>query len=313
MKDVAKRTGVSVITVSRVVNKPETVKESTRLKVQEAMDELGFQTNYAAKALVSNQTRTIHILIRTKFGPKDSYVMHLIAGISEVLSEHYYSFLIRNDWDFPYKCDGIIVMGLNPGEDQEVIEKMKVPVVLFGKSELEVDWVDLDNVKGSRTMMEYILLQGHRRIGFLNVATSEHYAAERLQGYTEALRDAGIDIDPNILYDVPHDEEIAYQKAMELLTNTDVTALFCATDMIAFGALRAARELGRKVPGQISIGGFDGFQYDAVAYPPLTTMRQPIYEIGRALARQLLKRIEHPHALNVQMRVDPELVIRESI
>jgi LacI family transcriptional regulator len=312
MKDVSKKAGVSVITVSRVINNPEKVKESTRKRVEKIMEELGFQPNQTAKALVTNKTRTIHLLHPQLFDTSDPYITKLIGGISCELSYNHYSFLFRNEWDFPYKCDGVIAMGLGRGEDQILKEKISVPCVLYGKT-AGMDWVNVDDVKGAYKMVSHMISQGHKKIGILVIDSKEPFAEERLIGYRMALKEYGFPYDPNIVKYVSILEKDGYDQTLDLLTKTEITALFCSADLLALGAIRAARDLNKKIPEEFSVGGNDGVWLDQIAQPQLTTIQHPVFEIGKNLARLLLARIENPHKPLEKILYDPDLIIRGSI
>jgi LacI family transcriptional regulator len=276
------------------------------------MEESGFQPNHTAKALVTNKTRTIHLLHPDLFDISDPYITKLIGGISCELSQNHYSFLFRKDWDFPYKCDGVIAMGLGKAEDQILKDKIDVPCVLFGKT-TDIDWVNVDDVNGAYKMVTYIISQGHKEIGMLVIDSKEPFASERLEGYRKALEENGIPFDPNLIKYVSALEKDGYLKTLELLKNTDISALFCSSDLLALGAIRAARELNKKIPEEISIAGYDGVWLDQIAEPQLTTIRQPVCEIGVKLAELLLTRIENPNKPLENILYDPELIIRGSI
>ncbi|WLR54807.1 LacI family DNA-binding transcriptional regulator [Mesobacillus subterraneus] len=311
MKDVASKAGVSVMTVSRVINSPDTVKIETKNKVLSAMNELKFQPNYAAKALVTNRTRIVHLLIPNQLETADPYLMTLIAGISDILSKNYYAFLLRREWDSQFKCDGVIAMGLKE-EDQSLLDKMDVPCILFGDTNLSIDCINVNDLKGGYDMTEYILKNGHKKIGIIVIDEDSAFPKKRFKGYQEALNKYEIPFNPDYVRYANNTEGDGFTKALDLLGNTDVTALFCLSDVIALGALRAARELGKSIPEEISIAGFDGVLFDQVAEPHLTTMKQPVYEIGQALADELLKRIENPTKLETKKLFESKIVIRNS-
>ncbi|MEI5905576.1 LacI family DNA-binding transcriptional regulator [Bacillus spongiae] len=313
MKEVAKAAGVSIITVSRVINTPEKVKKETREKVLKYMQELDFKTNQTAKALVSNRTKVIHVYIPNGLEAANPFVMNVIAGISEELSKSYYSLFLRRDRDIPLKSDGIIAMGLNKSDDEWLANINETPIVLFGHTDLPIDWLDVDNKQGAYKMTDYIIKQGHRKIGFIGIDENKRFATDRLQGYCEALHDHEMKVENKFIRFTANEEIYGYEKTLDLLTKEDVSALFCSSDVLALGALRAARTLRRKVPEELSIAGFDGFGLDLLAYPALTTMTQPVYEAGKQLAMMILDRIENPnHAVNQKM-VKTSLTIRKSV
>lgn len=313
MKDVALSAGVSLITVSRVINSPEIVSEATRLKVEKAMEELDFLPNYAAKALAQNNTRTINLYIPRNIGISDPFIMHLISGVAEELSNVNYLFMIKRDLEFNHRCDGVIVMGLDLSEENEFTSKIKVPFVLFGKNDLNIDCVDVDNELGALMMTEKIIENGHRKIGFLMRDTMQRYAHERFEGYRRALKKHGIAYDKNLVRYADNSEQDGYTNSYDLLTSEKPSAIFCSVDLLAIGAFRAAEKLRLKIPGDISIAGFDGLIFDLIPKVPLTTVRQPVYETGRALAARLLERLKNPDLPYEKKYLEPELKWRESV
>lgn len=313
MKDVAKVAGVSLITVSRVINSPGIVSEPTRIKVEKAMEELDFLPNFAAKALAENNTRTIHLYIPRTISISDPFTMNLIAGISEELSDANYLFLVKRDLEFNQRCDGVIVMGLDLSEENVFNSRIKIPFVLFGKTDLNIDCVDVDNVKGSVSMMEHIIANGHKRIGFLMIKSTQRYAYERFEGYKRTLAKYNIPYDESLVRYAEITEQGGYASTYDLITKEKPTAIFCSIDLLAIGAFRAAEKLKLKIPKDISIAGFDGIIFDLIPKVPLTTVRQPVYETGRALAARLLKRLKNTDMPFEKINIEPELKIRKSV
>lgn len=313
MKDVAKASGVSLITVSRVINDPGIVAEATRIKVERAMSELGFLPNHTAKALAEKSTRTIHLYVPRFMGISEPFMTNLIAGVSEELSNAYYLFLIRRDLEFNQRCDGVIVMGLALNEENVFAEKFRVPLVLFGKTEMDIDCVDVDNLAGAEMMGEHILSNGHRKVGFLMLNVNQRYAYERLEGYKRALRKRDIPFNPNLVRYVDNSEQDAFYKACELIKAERPTAIFCCNDLLAIGTFRAAELLNLRIPEDISVAGFDGLIFDLIPKVPLTTIRQPVFETGRILAQRLLDRLKNPKIPCEKRYITPELIIRKSI
>lgn len=313
MKDVSKAAGVSIITVSRVINSPELVKEKTRLKVEKAIKDLGFLPNHVAKALVQNKTRAIYLYIPKELNISDPFIMHLVAGVSEELSEAEYFFQIKRDLDFTRRCDGVIVMGLERNEDRKINEKIKVPYVIFGQTDLNVDCVDIDNYRGAYMMTDYMVSKGHKRIGFLKINEDKKFTFDRFEGYKRALEHNGIEIDEALIKEVYNTESQGFEKSYELIKEQKPTAIFCSSDILAVGAFRAAKALKFNVPKDLSIGGFDGLIYDLISEIPLTTIRQPVFEAGKKLSSLLLKKIENPNSLSENRLISPELIIRNSV
>jgi DNA-binding LacI/PurR family transcriptional regulator len=313
MKDVADAAGVSLITVSRVINAPELVKEETRLKIEKAMRELGFLPNHAAKALAENNTRAIHLYVPRYMSISEPFMMQLIAGVSEVLSEAYYLFLIRRDLEFNQRCDGVIVMGIQMWEEDVIKDKFNVPVVLFGKTKLDLDCVDIDNFQGAIMMTEHMIEMGHKKIGFVMLKTDQRFAFERFEGYKYALKKHNLNYDEKLVRYAEDLGNSGYEKSLELISQEKPTSVFCCNDLLAIGACRAIEKLKLKIPKDISLGGFDGLTFDLIPEKPISTVKQPVYEAGRRLAARMLDRLKNPELAYEKSLIAPELIIRKTI
>ncbi len=295
LKEVAALAGVSPITVSRVVNTPDTVKEKTRLKVEAAMKELKYSPNIAAKSLATNRCGVIDVFIPESIELSNPFVMHFIAGISSVLSEHYYSFLILRNRKREHLCDGYIVTGLLKNEISDFAAyaaERNRPVVLFGHSDIpEIDCLDVDNIAGAKCGVEHLINEGHRKIAMINVREDKDYTVDRLDGYCRALEEHGLAYDESLVVYTSNSVDGGELAADSIARMEGVTAVFCATDTIAIGVASRLRSLGYDIPGDISLLGFDGFGHQLLANPQLTTIKQPIYELGMMLANTLLDRL----------------------
>lgn len=295
LKEVAALAGVSPITVSRVVNTPDTVKEKTRLKVEAAMKELKYSPNIAAKSLATNRCGVIDVFIPESIELSNPFVMHFIAGISSVLSEHYYSFLILRNRKREHLCDGYIVTGLLKNEISDFAAyaaERNRPVVLFGHSDIpEIDCLDVDNIAGAKCGVEHLINEGHRKIAMINVREDKDYTVDRLDGYCRALEEHGLEYDESLVVYTSNSVDGGELAADSIARMEGVTAVFCATDTIAIGVASRLRSLGYDIPGDISLLGFDGFGHQLLANPQLTTIKQPIYELGMMLANTLLDRL----------------------
>lgn len=315
LKEVADLAGVAPMTVSRVINNPDLVKEKTRIKVEAAMKELRYTPNIAAKSLATNRCGVIDVFIPESIDLSNPFVMHFIAGISSVLSEHYYSFLILRNRNREHQCDGYIVTGLLKNEIQEFAQFAKErnrPVVLFGHTDIqEVDCLDVDNIAGAKVAVSHLIQQGHRKIAMVNVLEDKDYTVDRLEGYKQALQESGIDFDPNLVLYTPNHVDGGEAAVEELLKQDNVTAVFCATDTIAIGVASKLRNMGYSIPGDISLVGFDGLGHQLLANPTITTIKQPVYELGAMLANTLLDRL-NGRKERVNRMVSPALMIGQS-
>lgn len=315
LKDIAKESGVSFITVSRVINTPDKVKKETRDRVNEAMKKLKYSPNPAAKALVTNKTGIIDVFIPNSIELSHPFAMHFIAGISEVLSNKMYSFLIRRDHEIEHRCDGYIAAGLLKTEIHEMYNYAKDrerPLALFGQCDLDdIDSVDVDNVFGAKLATTNLINHGHRKIAMINDDESEN-ASDRFKGYKEALKNSGIVYNDKIVVSSPNSTKGGYKAMKKLLFDDSISSVFCATDTIALGAIDAILEAGKSIPNDFSVAGFDGLGHHLLSTPHITTIHQPVYEVGKLLASIIVKRIEEKTA-PVKTIIKPTLDINGSV
>jgi LacI family transcriptional regulator len=311
LKDIARAANVSAITVSRVLNEPERVKPETKRRIEKIMTAMSYTPNMAARHLVSKRTGVIDVYIPGSIDLSHPFVMHFVIGISEVLSEEMYSFLIRRSRDKEHRCDGYIVTGLLTSEIDEFYAyaaERNRPIALFGHTDIpEVDWVDVDNVLGATQAVGHLIQNSHSRIGMINVDEDKDYTADRYRGFKKAMDEAGKTIDPRLVIRADNSVNGGSAGARRLLKAGGFTALFCASDTLAMGAIKGISEAGLSVPGDISVAGFDGLGYHLLIEPKITTVRQPIFEIGKRLAATLLARINGSEN-RVTALVPPELI-----
>lgn len=316
LKDVAKKVGVAPITVSRVINHPEDVKEETRSKIQKAMAELQYIPNVAARNLISKRSHIIDVYIPEDVELSNPFMMHLLAGVSETLSERMYSFLVLRNRKSEHICDGYIATGLMKEEIKsfnQYAKKRNRPVVMFGHTGLkDVDCIDVDNIIGAEIAVENLIKNGHRDIAMINVDEDKDYPVDRKEGYRKALIKHGCTYDEqNIIYSSNHVEDSA-KAVKELFARNSYTAVFCATDTIAIGVEKAVAEIGLSVPEDISIVGFDGLGHERLAAPVITTVQQPVYEIGKMLAQVLIERLDGSPD-RVEKLIEPTLLVGKSV
>lgn len=289
LKDVANAAGVSMITVSRVINYPEKVKPETRIRVENAMKMFRYAPNHVAKALVEKRSGIIDVFIPHTVDLSNPFFMNFIVGISETLSRHMYSFLIRRDRQKEHVCDGYIATGLLKDELAEMYAyayERDCPLVLFGHTPLEdVDCVDIDNVAGAAMGTRKLLDAGCERVVMVNVDEDKDFTADRLAGYRQ---EAGAK--SRVIY-APNSVQGSYAAMVELLKTFRPDGVFCASDIVALGVIQAITDAGMEVPKDISVVGFDGLGHNLLSNVHITTIRQPVFEIGRQLAEVLLEKL----------------------
>ena len=317
LEDVAKLAGVSSITVSRVINSPELVKPATREKVERALNELNYVQNPVARALASNKIGIIAVYIPASIDLTNPFVMHFVAGISEVLSKHVYSFLIRRELDNEHLCDGYIATGLLKDEVKQIYQytnERNRPLVLFGHTEHpDIDCIDVDNTLGAKKVTQLLIENGHRHVAMINVDEDKDYTLDRALGYRLALEEAGIDPQSCPQITAVNDVEGGYGAMKRLIVeHPEVSGVFCATDTLAIGAANAILKAGKKIPADLSLVGFDGLGHDLLVRPNVTTVHQPVYEIGMRLAETLIARLNGSQK-RVKELVPPDLILRDSV
>jgi LacI family transcriptional regulator len=316
IKDIAKAARVSAITVSRVINGREKVKTETKQRVKKIMTEMAYIPNMAAKNLVSKRTGIIDVYIPESIDLSNPFVMHFIAGISEVLSEQMYSFLIRRSLLKEHSCDGYIVTGLRTNEINDFYAYAQTrnrPIALFGHTAIaQVTCMDVDNVLGAVMVVNYLIQNHHTRIGLINVDEDKDYTLDRYIGFKKALDEAKIGGTDEFVIKTANSVNGGNTAAKALLDRGRFTALFCATDTIAIGAVNAIVEAGLRVPQDISIVGFDGLGHHLLTEPHITTVRQPVFEIGKRLAQVVVGRI-NGNDCRAEGLLPPELIPGKSV
>jgi len=335
IRDVARRAGVSVGTVSHVINNTASVREETKARVLEAIRELDYHPNSVARGLRSRRTNTISLVLPTieRSLEEPSYLFELLAGIIDECKRHNFDLLLSapspEEGELAVhkiaksrRVDGCIITCTKKGDKRIIyLMKEKVPFVAFGRPDpdssegWDFPYVDVDGEAGVRQGVRYLLELGHRRIGFIGLSAELVCAQHRLKGYRSALEERGIDFDPALVLEGETTQMGGYRAMKRLLeVEPPPTAVMVSSDLMALGAMRAAQEEGLTVGRDISIIGFDDIQIAANYQPPLTTIRQPIYQIGTLLARILIRLIKGEELSEDERKIilQPELIVRKS-
>ncbi|TYB66182.1 beta-glucosidase [Nonomuraea sp. PA05] len=323
LETVAARAGVSRATVSRVVNGESSVSPEVRAGVMRAVKELGYVPNLAARSLVTRRTNAVALVLSVPRQGGDAltsavvqYVTSLLEGAGKQIT------LMLADTAESHRriaahvearlADGVVLLPPDRGDTlAERLSRTEVPLVLLGKPPIAslVPYVDVDNAGGAAAATEHLLARGRRRIGMVCGPMDLVTVQDRLAGHRAALQRAGLT--PHL---APADDltrASGAAAALRLLTDVpELDAVFAATDQLAIGVLQAARELGRRVPGDLAVVGFDDVDAASATTPALTTVRVPVADQALALARLLLSRLEGRHTTSVVLPT--RLVVRES-
>ncbi len=332
ISDVAKRAGVSAMTVSRVVNGTGYTSSGTRTRVEAAIEELGYVPNALARQLRSKRTKTIALVVSDISNPffttvargVEDYamghgfsVMYCNTDESEAEEEQYLLMLIER------QVDGLLLVpARSSGESFRLLANHHMPVVVLDRrvAARNVDSVRCDSEAGAYALARHLLDLGHRRIAVLTGPRSISTSVDRVAGVRRALDEAGLSLPDELVHYGGYNfgksnQADGHRMALEMLgaSGERPTAIFCANNFIAFGAIRALREAGLRVPEETSVVAFDDLPEEWVSEPFLTVAAQPAYEIGQRAATLLLSQIDGHQEPTGQSVVLPfELIVRRS-
>lgn len=291
LKDVAKKANVSKMTVSRVINHPQLVTDELKQLVYQAMEELNYRPNMAAKALAQNRTLIVKVLILEEMDATEPYYMNLLSGIAKGLDKYQYSLQLMTENTIDTgNSDGYIITGMRES-DYEWIRKIDKPLILYGENTYGVPFVDSDNRQAEFKATEYAFKKGYDHIVFVGIDVPEYFERQREQGYQDALAQH-----PDHTAQI-HRIRNSSTAAAELVERLDAhlepnTCFVCASDRIALGIQRGLKSLGKSMPDDVGVIGFDGVFLDQIASPQLTTMKQKVLDMGIACVEQLMRLIE---------------------
>jgi LacI family transcriptional regulator len=328
IRDVARRAGVSHQTVSRVINRSPKVAEPTRERVLTAIRELGYVPSPMARGLISNRTHSLGVVADDI---SDGFFARMVAGAeAEARRRDYYLMIASVEPDddergylrlmLERRVEGLILARPSvplASADLVTAQRAGVPLVSVGSSDLtDFPVVDVDNRRGGYDATRHLLECGHTRIATIVGPRAWPSAAARLEGYRLALREAGVDEDPALVEDA-HDwglETGGAAAARLLARGAAFTALFAQSDLIALGAIRQLREAGLRVPDDVSVVGYDDLPVADYVEPALTTVHQPMQEVGALAAALVLDRLAGSDAAPPRAHLLPAvLVVRHSV
>lgn len=326
--DVAKEAGVSITTVSRALNGYSDVSDKTRERIKEAVQKLHYAPDVNARSLGGKAETTIALLV-SDLQPKDEsgLAFGVISGLYHFCSDNGYDFILlatntakQAQMGFLQLCrhknvDGVVVMGLQTNDPyyDEILES-EVPCALIdvtvpGKN---ICNVSIDNVEASCKAVNFLFELGHKNIGMINGKKVASVSNERFSGYARSFLSHDMILDMDCVVSTDFSRENAYEKTLELLRrHPEITALFCASDLIAIGALEAAKSLGKKIPQELAVIGFDDIPLASYLYGGITTIRQDPYEIGQLAGSSVINMLNN-NVFESKVTASYELIIRNT-
>ena len=330
IKDVARQARVSVGTVSNVLSESVSVGAELRERVYAAIEKLDYHPNYVARSLKANSTKTLGLIISDITNP---FFPQVVRGAEDCAFKNGYLLITFNTDDQierekqvlsvlrSRRVDGVLLV-VAPGADGDVTHirntvESGIPIVCLDRIPLGIplDSISVNNIKGAQVCVRHLITQGHRRIGIITGSLSLQTARDRLEGYRAALRENGIEPEPDLIVEGNFRQETGYRLGKNLLLQQRrPTALFVSNGTMTIGVIRALNETGLKCPADVAIASFDDLPLADVFKPHLTAVAQPAYQIGYEGTELLIGRLQRKitSRKRVSMRLDPELKIRES-
>ncbi|MCD4671466.1 MAG: LacI family transcriptional regulator [Anaerolineaceae bacterium] len=327
IRDVAKRAEVSIKTVSRVLNQEAYVKEETRAKVEDVIQELRYVASLSARRLASGQSFTIGLIV---YNASWHYLHNVQKGVMETAQAHGYNVLLHPcDITIPQEIQKVLdlvhqrqVDGLifTPPADNAsaLIEELKNLDVPFNRlsptdRKSPLPYVATTDKQGAFDMTKYLIGLGHQRIGFVYGPKEQRAPHDRFSGYRQAISEANIGFEENLIVYGDDHFQSGLQAATSLLAvNSRPSAIFCNNDEMAAGAISAVFESGMRVPEDVAIAGFDNTPLAKQIYPPLTTIEQPIFQMAEVATKHLFKIINGDDLENLHVEIPTKLIIRKS-
>ncbi|MFI0237963.1 LacI family DNA-binding transcriptional regulator [Streptomyces sp. NPDC016845] len=329
LEEVAARAGVGRGTVSRVINNAPGVRSSTRDAVRRAVSELGYVPNFAARSLAVRRADAVALVMMESdwrlFG--EPFFSEIVRAVGNALTDSGMQLLltlIRSETErqrfLEYarggRVDGVLLMSVRAQDPlPDMLAEAGLPTVLLGRRTGEecVTYVDADNLGGARTAVSHLLDSGRRTIAAITGPLDMYVAQCRLRGYREALTHAGVQDVPSLVVEGDFTEESGRLAMAGLIErHPGIDGVFAASDTTAAGALTALRAAGRRVPDDVKVIGFDDFPLAERTDPKLTTVRQPVDEIGRTMVRLLEEEMREPATAWRHVILRTELVLRDS-
>ncbi|PWB77847.1 MAG: LacI family transcriptional regulator [Anaerolineales bacterium] len=329
IKDIAKRVGFSVTTVSRALNDYDDVNAETKDLIRRTAAEMGYVPNSLAQRFQKKKTDTIGLILPT-FGPRfsDPFFSEFLAGIGNKAAAQGFDLLVstRSPGEeelIAYRqmvqgrrIDGLVIVRTRKHDERiEYLRSVEFPFVAFGRMEGEIDFpfVDEDGKSGMRLVADHLIALGHRRIACIASPPELMFSQFRLDGLQSRLDELDLSLDPGLIRVGDLTQRSGYEQTLDLLDFANPpSAIVAFNDLMALGAMSAAQNRGLTVGTDVSITGFDNIPIAAHSHPPLTTVDQPIYQIGSMVCEMLAQKIKGETLERSQALLQPELIIRES-
>ncbi len=324
--EVSELAGVSLATVSRVMNKNANVSDVTREKVTKAMEQLGYRPNTIAQSLASNRSNSVGVLISELSGP---YYGPMMSGIeAELTAAEKHVIIAAGHSDEKTEIDGIefligrrcdaLILNVEAVSDDYLIalSKKSTPIYLINRyiPELADICISLNNELGGYIATKSVLEQGHTQVAYISGPSWKMDASERLIGHKRALTEYNLTVNDNLIFEGNYQESGGSEAMQHFLQQHDkFTAVICGNDEMASGAMTVAREHGLSLPKDLSIVGFDDVTFARYLYPKLTTIHYPVNEMGHMSARLVLKNTYEDKKLIITNIFEPDLVVRDSV
>ena len=326
LQDVADKANVSTATVSRCLNNPDKVRKEVQQKINQAIDDLGYVPDGAARALASRKTQTIGVIVPTVDNTIFSKaIRYLQAGLTKA---NYTLLLASNSYSQEEELrevqtllsrgiDGLVLVGAqHHPEVYKAINRYQIPLVNLWiyNPESEYSCIGFDHIKAGNQIAKHLMDLGHKSFGVISGFREDNdRAAERLKGVEQQLNSAGLSLDDERIVECRYSIEQGSQSLDTLLDkHPDITAITCGNDILALGALHAAQKRGIKVPEDLSITGFDNIEIVPFLTPSLTTLNVPSRRMGEKAAKYLLRQIENKTRNIERLELDAELIIRDT-
>jgi DNA-binding LacI/PurR family transcriptional regulator len=329
LNDIADLTGVSAMTVSRVVSGKGIVAEPTKQKILKTIEQLDYKPNLIARSLSSQRTMTIGVIIpKTKQVFLDNYIAQILSGVMTVVKQQDYRLMIYPVEEHEKShnlyldivksklLDGFIMLKprINDANLESLID-FGFPTILINHRTIDkrVNFIDTKNVEGAKIAVKYLFEKGCRDIAFVSGSIEESNGVDRLNGYKEAMLQLGLPLNPKWIIDGNFDAGRAYQEVDRLLeAKTIPDAIFCADDYMAISVMERVIERELSVPDDIAVIGFNNIDIAKYTRPALTTIKQPLLMMGKLAAESLIALIERTSLPPIQKLLDLQLIVRES-